>query len=662
MSQRRNPHVLAIGVAAALAPMLLASSARGSLKQQNADFNSFITSQLAIRDAAGADLFTQATQAEERGDHDAAADLYGRVRERDPWFFHATRRLCGVEAERGHRDRAIVLCREALAADHSPVNEASLARTLLAGSPPPAADAVQEAYGHARNAADNNPNDAFAQVVLCEAAMAANELRALDECVRKLQAIDPRTLSTMYFSAVDHASQQHYDEALSDLDQAHELGLPDEPYRGMRRAIEDDRWPMGRYGRLATQGLVGWLSVGALLLGLAAILSALTLGAISRAGSGQTGRARGAELALRRTYRVVLWLTCAYYYLSLPIVALAVLGLGGGLIYMFFAIGQIPIKLVFIALLFVVWSLVAIARSLFVRSRDEDPGEPLDLRDQPKLRAVLDEVAGRIGARPVDAVYITPGTEIAVLERGGLVRQLRGKGQRCLVLGAGVLEGMRVRELKAVLAHEYGHFHNEDTAGGGLALAVRRSLLTMAMHLAQRGVASSLNPAWWFVRGFHALFLRVSQGASRLQEVLADRWAAFAYGSEAFGRGLAHVVDRSVRFSAHMSATLDELIPAKRPVQNLYAFRPEKPIDGAKIEEAVRGAMNRPPSPYDSHPPPADRIAWVQRMAVDPPPESEEDAADAWTLIASRQDIESRMTDVVRSTLASRGIRLLAEA
>jgi Zn-dependent protease with chaperone function len=236
---------------------------------------------------------------------------------------------------------------------------------------------------------------------------------------------------------------------------------------------------------------------------------------------------------------------------------------------------------------------------------------------------------------------------------GRLLQQLRGKSQRCLVLGAGV---------KAILAHEYEHFQNEDTAGGGFALAVRRSVLTMAMHLAQRGVASPFNPAWWFVRGFHAVFLRVSQGASRLQEVLADRWAAFAYGPAAFASGLAHVVERSIRFDAHISATLEEVVPAKQPLHNVYAFEPSEALDRAKIEAAVREAMNRASSPYDSHPRPADRIALVEKIEGTPPPESEEDIGQAWSLLASRDAIENRMTEVVRSRLAKSGIELRTAA
>jgi Zn-dependent protease with chaperone function len=335
-------------------------------------------------------------------------------------------------------------------------------------------------------------------------------------------------------------------------------------------------------------------------------------------------------------------------------------GLGAAFLYACLAAGAIPIKLVLIGVVVVCGSLWAIGKSLFVRAREEDPGDKLELDEHPALRALLDEVADRIGTRPVDSVYVTPGAEVAVFERGGMLRQLRGRGERCLVVGAAALDGMRVRELKAILAHEYGHFHNADTAGGGFALAVRRSVMTMAVHLARTGAASALNPAWWFVRGFYVVFLRVSQGASRLQEVLADRWAAYAYGSDAFARGLRHMIDRSVRFDAHLAATLGEVVQKKEPLANVYSFVPTTPVSAEEIDEAVTTAMNRPASPSDSHPRPADRIAWVTKLAAPPQQEAVDDSNEAWALVADREALEERMTAIVRARLARRGIRVLA--
>jgi Zn-dependent protease with chaperone function len=105
-------------------------------------------------------------------------------------------------------------------------------------------------------------------------------------------------------------------------------------------------------------------------------------------------------------------------------------------------------------------------------------------------------------------------------------------GRRVLIVGVALFDNMKQRELCSILAHEYGHFRNADT-GGGLALAVRRSLLTLLRGISNSGYAL-FNPAWWLLRAFTNLYLVVSSGASRLQEMLADRWAIRAYGSEAF--------------------------------------------------------------------------------------------------------------------------------
>lgn len=50
------------------------------------------------------------------------------------------------------------------------------------------------------------------------------------------------------------------------------------------------------------------------------------------------------------------------------------------------------------------------------------------------------------------------------------------------------------------------------------------------------------------LRVYHFLFRRISHGATRLQEVLADRVAVRNYGAAAFEEGLGHVVRRQVEF------------------------------------------------------------------------------------------------------------------
>jgi Zn-dependent protease with chaperone function len=348
----------------------------------------------------------------------------------------------------------------------------------------------------------------------------------------------------------------------------------------------------------------------------------------------------------------VLLCSCLYYYLSLPIVLGIVVVGGGTLIHAFFAIGHVPIKLVALVVILVLVTVFAALKSLFVRSCDEDPGDRLEIEKHPQFRRLLDEIASQIGTRPVDNVYMTPATDLAVTERGGILKQLRGPEERCLILGVAVLDGMKLGPFKAILAHEYGHFSNRDTAGGGFALGVRRSLLTMAHHLAEGGAATWYNPAWLFLWGFNLVFLRISQGASRLQEILADRWAAFAYGAKAFERGLRHVVERSIRFQVHANSTLQEAVEGKMALSNLYTYRPSKLPTETEILEALGKQIDAKPSPYDSHPSPAERFELVHALRATGAGALSDVEQDAWSVFEDAPAIQRWMTDRIRANVA----------
>jgi Zn-dependent protease with chaperone function len=624
------------------------------------DFEKRIVAELAAQRAEAVDVFVQANAAREKGDHATAARLYGVVHEMAPDFVHALRRQAGEVLALGDRPKAISMARRAVAAAASPENLSVLALSLsreTARSKPSAAERA-EAVQVAERAAQQAPDDSHVQAALAQVALTGGDLPRLKQAVDRLLVVGADEETTYEFKAVLEASEGHFAAADEALEHARELGMPPDRYVALRAALREARpWTQRMLsGALWIAG--AWSAVLALLVTAGFLLSGAALNAAARVPEERSGRAVGASAWVRRTYSVVLWLCCAFYYVSLPLVCAAVVLLGGGLIYGFIALGRVPIKLVAIIVILVLTTLWSIAKSLFVRGRDEDPGVRLNLPSHPRLRAVLQEVASRVGTAPVRSVYLTPGTDMAVMERGGLLRQLRGTAERCLILGVGVLEGMRVGPFKAVLAHEYGHFSNRDTAGGGFALAVRRSLVTVAVHLAQAGAAAWYNPAWLFLNVFHRVFLRVSQGASRLQEVLADRWAAFTYGAAAFEEGLRHVIERAVRFDAHADATLKEVLAQRQPLLNLYTHQPVAPPEETAVQKAVSDALNAKPSPYDSHPAPADRIRWVRglapRTAAAPGDEGE-----VWGLFDGRERIEQRLTGTVReNVLKAHGLRI----
>lgn len=644
-------------------PFDASAASAPTLKAEREALDARITAELRARDPEALALFEQANAAGDRGDSSTARDLYARLVERLPEFTVGLRRQGWQELNLDHRASAILLIRQAVALEPSSDNLAALAACLATGdkaAAPPAAE-VEEASRLAHRAVELAPELLFARNALAQTAIAAQDYAQVRRIGDDLVRMAPQEPSGYFFRALSSATTGDLSAAEASLEKAHVLGWPEAEYQSFREALQGAKPWYLRYLPIAAWILGIWLGCLLLLLVVGSLLSRAALRAAGRMPSQATGAAQGLDASLRTLYRGVLWISCLCYWLSMPIVVLLVLAVGGGLLTAIFATGHIPIKLVVIIAVLVVVTLVSVIRGLFVRGRDVDPGLPLAPDEEPRLAALLREVAGRIGTRSVDTVYLTPGTDLAVMERGGLLAQLRGGSERCLILGGGVLEGMTIGPFKAILAHEYGHFSNQDTAGGGLALAVRRSLLTTAGHLAAGGAASWYNPAWLFLIGFHKIFLRISQGASRLQEVLADRWAAFAYGAKAFEAGLLHVIRRSIRFEAHADATLHEVVEGKLALANLYSYEPSAAVDESEIETAVKKAVHREPSPYDSHPSPVRRFLWVKALGAPGEPAAG-DEEPVWSLFLDREAVERRLTDSVRANVAMQGFAIPKES
>lgn len=631
-----------------------------------AAFEAKVLAELAARAPGAVDEARSAAEAYRAGRWQETLDGYARVLAAAPGFDHALRRQCRALLQLGDRPGALTACRAALASAGSATNKMALADTLATaakGKRPTRAE-LSEAVGLANAALAGDRDDASTAQQACHVALSGEAWALLEACTARLQALAPGDLGTEYFAVFGALVKERYGEARRHLAAARAAGLTPQAADELERLVDENEPAWSRWGPPALWAVGGWAAVLVLLLGAGAALSAATLrGARTMATDRAAGGGRGAR-ALRRTYAGVLWLTCAVYYLSLPVVVLLVAGAGYAVWLAFAAAGRIPIKLAVIVAIMVAVSLWAVLKSLWaslVRRQGEDPGLRLQAGEHPRFDAALGQAAARVGTRPVDTVFLTPGTDAAVYERGGLARQLAGRTERCLILGVGLLDGMTQGQLKAVLAHEYGHFVNRDTAGGGLALAVRRSVFQMAESLASGGAATWYNPAWLFVTNFHKLFLRVSQGASRLQEILADRWAALAYGGRNFAAGLTHVVARSIRFDRHANLALREVLDGGLGLRNLYQYAPAAKPEEAEVAAEVAKAMEDEPSPYDSHPRPVDRIAWVG----DVPSAHAADVdghAPAWALFADREALERRLTDEVRANVAAaHGVRIPEE-
>jgi Zn-dependent protease with chaperone function len=615
--------------------------------------------EVAAESAEAAEAFARGNALREEGDFVGAGAAYDEAARLAPKSSHPVRRACGALDAQEKYAEAVAKCREALARDDRPLNRAALADSLfLQGRDSDAA----EAHELARTAFHrDSTGDDFIAVTYCGSAVRRGDLASMTAGLERLRKVAPGAPVTHYFAGIAHAMQGEWSDAEREMDAAVVAGMPADEGERMKGLFRESQPFYVRYGRHAGAFGVGWLAtlVSLVLGGFA--LSALTMRSARSLPAEKTGRPHGVQAFIRRAYAFFLWVACAFYYVSIPLVLAFVVLATLAVVYGALVVGHIPVKLLVILGIVAATTVWAILKSLFVRSTDEDPGDRLDLDTHTRLRDVLHEVAEKVGTRPVDAVFLTTATELAVFERGSALSRVRGRSaERCLVLGLGVLQDMRLIDFKAVLAHEYGHFQNADTAGGGFALAVRRSLIRSIVAMAESGVATWYNPAWWFMRGFFALFLRVSQGASRLQEILADRWAAFSYGPAAFESGLRHAIAASVVFDMRTDAVLREAVEEKRGFHNLYTAQPTKPLDDEEVSTAIEASISREASAYDSHPSPTERFALVHRL-VDTPA-AVDDGTKAIDLLEDGEALQlARTREICARVAAETGVKVLLD-
>ncbi|TMF18920.1 MAG: hypothetical protein E6I31_14475 [Chloroflexi bacterium] len=132
--------------------------------------------------------------------------------------------------------------------------------------------------------------------------------------------------------------------------------------------------------------------------------------------------------------------------------------------------------------------------------RFEAPGPTLQAAEHPRLFAELTDVATRVGEPMPHEVYLVPDVNAGVRERGGLMGI---GGRRVMLLGLPLLTVLTISQMRAVLAHEFGHYHGGDTRIAPWVYRTREAIIRTIRHLS--GSSSVLHlPFVWYGN----LFLR----------------------------------------------------------------------------------------------------------------------------------------------------------
>ncbi|WP_030745995.1 M48 family metallopeptidase [Streptomyces sp. NRRL S-31] len=347
---------------------------------------------------------------------------------------------------------------------------------------------------------------------------------------------------------------------------------------------------------------------------------------------------------LRAVRALVLLL--GFYLLSLvPLAALV------GLDVLVFSWGHGPLTLK-VGFVTVLLAVPVVRGMLMLRTPKgvDPPGLPVTDADEPRLWALVRELAAAAGTRAPDRILLTGEVNASVSETPRLLGLV--PGPRRLTLGVPLLTGLTEAQLRSVLAHEFGHFTGGDTRLSALvvrgrvqigrvigqfhdraddkvaadrarqerASAKRVAKGRKAKEIDTAGVGLTYRTMAAIYTAYGKLYLRASLSTARGQEFAADLAAARIAGRDATASALRAIpaLSASHDFYTESYATLGlpaRLMPPRGEFfggfdRMLTAREPELAQLRAELPEEQTGA-------YDSHPPIAERVRRIEALPAD---------------------------------------------
>jgi heat shock protein HtpX len=280
------------------------------------------------------------------------------------------------------------------------------------------------------------------------------------------------------------------------------------------------------------------------------------------------------------------------------------------------------------------------------------PGPELLPAEQPRLFKELIPLSESVGEPMPSEVYLASDLNAWVAEVRG---DVGFSSKRVMGIGLPLLQVLTVSEFKAVLAHEFGHYHGGDTRLGPWIYKTRMAIGRTIQSLTEQSRGHDfMRLLRWPFLSYAKMFLRITHAISRAQELSADHLAAATVGAEALAKGL-----RSIHYASAASDYFlnQEVLPVVRSgffpplVQGFSALLRNESIVKT-MEENLRNQLASSRSdPYDTHPPLAQRLAALAHM----PNGKEMDNSPALSLIDNLEQMEARL---VSSWLPPRAARL----
>ncbi|MEC9452088.1 MAG: M48 family metallopeptidase, partial [Cyanobacteriota bacterium] len=311
----------------------------------------------------------------------------------------------------------------------------------------------------------------------------------------------------------------------------------------------------------------------------------------------------------------------------------------------------------------------------FVSHGGESSNTEVTAETQPMLLAFLHRLADEVGAPRPHRVFLSPDINAAVFYDISLLNLLLPM-RKNLVIGLPLVNVLTLSELKAVLAHEFGHFAQRSMAVGSwvyiaqqvaMALVHRRDWLDelisgiSRMDLRLAWIGWVLKLVVWSVRSLLdsllSLVVLAQRALSRQMEFQADLVAVALTGSDELIHALHKLTAADEAWGSTARFLAGQLRREQLPkdvfgVHTLVRSKlgqikadawwgeiPPKGDEAPAQRRLFKQGFAQPPQMWATHPASADREENAKNLYL----ESPHDPRSAWQLFRDLDELQNKM-------------------
>ncbi|MBX9939216.1 MAG: M48 family metallopeptidase [Candidatus Obscuribacterales bacterium] len=314
--------------------------------------------------------------------------------------------------------------------------------------------------------------------------------------------------------------------------------------------------------------------------------------------------------------KILSWALLGYSFMIVMPILMVVLALTLLFLAFKFHVGFYAAKPLLLLLLGLMAAVGCYLKALFLPFPQTE-GEELKPTDYPDLFKNVRELSARAGVK-VDRIFLNYQVNAAVVERPRF--GLFGFYENHLMIGLPLMMILSPDEFKSVISHEFGHLAEGHSRKRKWIYQMSGRWQTILEALS-RSESLLLGLNLKFYSWFCPYFLALTRIIMRQHEREADELAVRLAGAECHARSFLQIIARGDRYSNYeINCLLREYPHDSSPPLDFYRRLQKRltaPItDKLAAIDALEADLLAKPSPYDSHPPHAERIACCEKVST----------------------------------------------